>query len=398
VLAARGVERHGVPVDVRAEAVSDGRLYLFPDTNVFLEFLFFDEIDWRAVAGRDATLIVVTRPVITELDRNKSENRSPKKRERARTSLRKFEEHHRGDAKLRNGAAFELWAKNPTIVDGIDASYPDDLLIASAVHFRDERGVDVAIVTGDLGVRVEAFGLPALMLDEAQRRPHEQDDLTIRLGKLEAQLAAKPAAKLLLTYADGSVELTKRFFRYSEKSNNEIDTEVRAEYAKRSKRGEALDLPWDQGQWAKGEIRYLRALRAHEARQHVTFAVELLLRNTGAAPADDIHIGVEVPKRFEIALKAELPPSRNDLLDGLVSISSPSLQLDPFGDWSMDSENSVVCRFDRLKQNMVEKVPPFFLTLRNPEDREPAELAAIVNAGDPPINEPIALSLRLTGH
>jgi hypothetical protein len=47
---------------------------------------------------------------------------------------------------------------------------------------------------------------------------------------------------------------------------------------------------------------------------------------------------------------------------------------------------------------MIEKLPPFFLTLRDAEDRQPAQLTAIVNAADPPINDRIELSLNLTGH
>jgi hypothetical protein len=39
--------------------MTNSRLYLIPDTNVFLEFTFFDEVDWKALAGRDAGLVVV---------------------------------------------------------------------------------------------------------------------------------------------------------------------------------------------------------------------------------------------------------------------------------------------------------------------------------------------------
>jgi hypothetical protein len=375
--------------------MSGGRLYLLPDTNIFLEFSFFDEIDWHAVAGRDAAFVVVTRPVITELDRHTSEHRSPKKRERARVTRRKFEEHQRSGAMLRGGTPFELWAKNPTIVDGIDASYPDDLLIASALQFAQERGVEVAIVTGDLGVRlrVEAFGLKALALDETLRRPHEQDDLTVRIGKLEAQLAAKPTAKLVLTYGDGSIELSKRFFRYSTESDNEIEARVRSDFAK--KRGPELALPWDTGE--RAAIAHGRALRDYHDRQHITFAVELLLSNEGTAPADDIHVAVEIPSRFTIETEQEEPPEKPDPTRSLLASIAP-LEINLPGDWSKDSDTSIICRLDRLKQSMVEKLPPFFLTLRNPEDREPAELTIRVNAGTPPIDDRLTLAMRLTGH
>ena len=66
-------------------------------------------------------------------------------------------------------------------------------------------------------------------------------------------------------------------------------------------------------------------------------------------------------------------------------------------DWSL-STSMAVCQYPRVKQGMDERLGPLYITLRDPEDREPFELSVTVNAASPPINETFTLPITLTGH
>ena len=57
------------------------RVFVFPDTNIFLHLKFFDEVDWPAQLGADNVTLVLTQAVVGELDEKKW---SGTRREKAR--------------------------------------------------------------------------------------------------------------------------------------------------------------------------------------------------------------------------------------------------------------------------------------------------------------------------
>ncbi|MEI9936692.1 MAG: PIN domain-containing protein [Pseudomonadota bacterium] len=377
--------------------MAGSRLYLFPDTNIFLHFRCFVEIDWRGLAGCDAGLVVPIRPTINELDRIKNESRKGKLRERAWLAVRKIDALVDGLERLRDGTRFEAWAVNPAIVTGIDPNYPDDLLLASALHFAAEQGVDVAIVTDDTGLRLKApnFGLRVLRMTE-ERLPPEPDEKDIEIRRLQAQVAARPSAKPKLTFKDGSTEHDVRVLRGPSESDAAINEAVEEEYYEKLEDGE---VPGDDETWRRKEKARRRRVRDYEARQRVTFPVELLLSNyDGSTPADDIDITVDPPEVFSLTLTKEKAPEKPDPfrspLAGLnVSRIAPIIA----DGWELDGENRAVRVLSRVKHAQSQPLEPFYLRLIDPEFRGPVELSCTINVGEPASNERSTLLIRVTG-
>jgi hypothetical protein len=90
----------------------DGCIAIVPDTNVFLHYRLFTEIDWPSIARADHGRLVVPLMVVEELDSQKFGSRA-KLRERARTTLRALREVRRdlppeSPAKVRTGVTLQV--------------------------------------------------------------------------------------------------------------------------------------------------------------------------------------------------------------------------------------------------------------------------------------------------
>ena len=70
-------------------------LYLFLDTNSFIEFQPFESIKWSEVCGNNDFTIVISPIVIREINKHK-DNTKGKKRERARKARKRINEIAKG--------------------------------------------------------------------------------------------------------------------------------------------------------------------------------------------------------------------------------------------------------------------------------------------------------------
>ena len=370
---------------------TDDRLYLFLDTNIFLHFRCFVEIDWGDVAGRDVALIVPHRPTINELDRHKNENYRAKIRERADTAMQKIKALVAKTARLRGDVPFETWMVNPVARDGLDLNYPDDRLLASALGFAEERKADVAIVTADGGLQLRApnFGLAVIELPATLRLPHAPDPAEVKLRQLQEQVAAKPAARLGLTFLGGATECSYRLTRGRSKSDAEILDEVRSEYHEDVA---AQVRSASDEDWKRREFKHRKNIRDFEVQERISFDVALLLANDGTGPAREIDLAIDFPEQLKVStVKPERPDA--DHMTALVRSVQPKA---PLG-WQVEGQ-SAVYTIDSVKQSMSKKLPVLYCSLREPEYRGEVSLACRVNAaGDPPINEDVVLSVKLTG-
>ena len=52
---------------------TSGVAYCVPDTNFFLHFQYFKDVDWPALIGSETVVIVITSPVLRELEKFKND-------------------------------------------------------------------------------------------------------------------------------------------------------------------------------------------------------------------------------------------------------------------------------------------------------------------------------------
>jgi hypothetical protein len=129
-------------------ATERAKVWCFCDTSLFLQYRFFDEVDWRAELTLPAVVLVIPAVVTAELDNHKAnpDRNRERLRDRAKKMIRRvrdlaFSAPPCTPASVRNGVELLALGHEPTIFpEGLDPVVPDDRLIASALEFRWSNG------------------------------------------------------------------------------------------------------------------------------------------------------------------------------------------------------------------------------------------------------------------
>jgi hypothetical protein len=198
---------------------AEDHLFVFVDTNVFLHFTFFRDVDWCAELNAPTVTLVLAPVVLDELD-DKKRDGTRRDRERAKTVLRALADLSlvAGPATLRLGVTVEALDEEPD--DAFFAQHRlrprngDDRLLATALSFQarhpDARVVILSDDTG-LGIRGPRRNVSVVAPDDHLRLPDEPDDAQRELEVMRRENAAlkNAAPKLRVGFQDGAhLELT----------------------------------------------------------------------------------------------------------------------------------------------------------------------------------------------
>ena len=143
-------------------------LYLFPDTNVFIQCFPLNEVDWSEWADYEEIHLIVCRPVQREMDKHKSRG-NDRVGKRARKICSRFRQIILSDPD------FELIRQDsPRVLLSLDAGFPqsssllssedyntnDDQLVGCVHEFRlRNEGLDVRLLTHDTGPMMTSKGI-----------------------------------------------------------------------------------------------------------------------------------------------------------------------------------------------------------------------------------------------
>jgi hypothetical protein len=216
--------------------MAGSHVVLFLDTNIFLHYLPFEQIDWLKVVGAGSVLIVIPPVIVRELNKHKDFHPQPYIRSRvAKVIQRLF-------ALLENGAhvhvcnrvGIYLEPHDPSVDFGdyrLNKDSQDDHLIASILTYRQAHSSeDIRLVTSDSGLHLVAkakkWGITPLSLSDDWKLPVEQDADKKRIQELERQIRSYEARipKLQILFADG--RQLKRIVLESPEILTEADIEV----------------------------------------------------------------------------------------------------------------------------------------------------------------------------
>lgn len=327
-------------------------LHVFLDTNIFLHYQPFDQINWAEVLGSSRVVLVATPIVVRELDEHKDQHRTPKIRDRAQAALKKIEQIALGETPtlLPEGIEFE-YAREPTVnfqEYGLRVEINDDHLIASCLSYRhSEPDINVALISGDTGARlkagqheIEAMVLPekyklSSALDAAEK---EKKQLQQRIQQLETRFP-----KLKLTFADGENQFSATLLQPLAVAEEEIQQRITNIKSKYCKRPVASESEPSQGHLPLARLArvqsltnnfnnfsgpsseeierynreleafykeyevYLREYSANVNLQRRTIRLDLCLFNYGTAPAEDIDVFLHFPDGFDLYDEDEKP-------------------------------------------------------------------------------------------
>lgn len=163
--------------------------YLVLDTNVYLHFKHFEQIDWKLLVGDDVTICVPQR-VMVEIDKHKDQSRG-KIQKRAKSIAARF-----GEVFL-DGAIPQVPLQdmpNPPATAFNDPQYhegiSDDWIILSALHST-VSNTDIIIVAYDNGILLKAkqHGLGFYKMPESLLLTEELSDDEKEIKRLNQQLA-----------------------------------------------------------------------------------------------------------------------------------------------------------------------------------------------------------------
>ena len=175
-------------------------LYLFPDTNLFVQCCPLAEIDWSIWSTFDEIRLIISRPIQRELDRQKGRgnDRLGRRARRVHSTIRKMivdnEDHITIQEKMPRVKLVldPSCLPNPELAGRLDYNHVDDCLVGCVHSYRKAHPCcDIRLLTHDSGPMATAkmLSLPFITIPDAWLLPHERSDEERQIGRLKDELA-----------------------------------------------------------------------------------------------------------------------------------------------------------------------------------------------------------------
>lgn len=329
------------------------RKTIFLDTNIFLHYRSFDQIDWLEMVKAESAIIIIPTITIRELNKHKDSHSRSKISERAGKCIKRL--YTLMDPtklpEIRGKVVVLFEAREPTLdfdAHQLNFKVQDDQLMANILMRRQEFPSDnIVLVTSDLGLTLVAkakmFGIDTVRLPDYLHLPDEPDPNETRIKQLEQEnrelKARTPDLSMVFENGEQYAEFSLVKPVILEKSALDYElAELRKKYPRRSapKSTDGKDLsdnnPLSRSlMLAAGSVRgsipedeydrynndvegyissyagYFEKFNRIENLKRRTIQLEFRLVNEGTAPAEDIDIYLFFPDGFQLLNEYELP-------------------------------------------------------------------------------------------
>lgn len=188
---------------------------LFLDTNVFLHYQDFDNINWTKEVGSEVIAIIVPPIIIKELQKQKEFHPRTEIKKRAGNILRKLATYFESGAnnQLKSGVEIHLEDRDPINYfssNQLNPSSGDDNLIASMIMFGAEHPeITPILITSDDGLlllsKARKFGIKSFVLPDNLRLPDSPNPEQVKIKQLENEISGlkNRIPVLSLAFEDG---------------------------------------------------------------------------------------------------------------------------------------------------------------------------------------------------
>lgn len=174
-------------------------LYLFPDTNLFIQCLPLHELPWSELGDFEEIYLVVSRPVQREIDDQKGRGNG-RVAQRARSTYPLFREIVTGNSGYEVVSVnpnVKVFIQSPSLPDEelsmtLDYSKPDDEIVGCCSRYKRENpALDVRLLTHDTGPMMSAksVNLPFIPISNDWLIPPEHNESERKITSLENELA-----------------------------------------------------------------------------------------------------------------------------------------------------------------------------------------------------------------
>lgn len=194
---------------------------LFLDTNIFLHYQPFDQIDWLTLLQSSAVTIIIPPVTLRELNKHKDGHTAPHIRKRAGEVQRKL--HRLFSSKpeaqeVRPDVSIRFDPNDPPVNEldpRLRAEIQDDQLIASILAAQQkDSSADIVLVAADEGlllqVKSSQYGISCYVPDATYRLQEQRDPNEQRVRELEKENAElrRRIPDIKLAFEDGKSHAT----------------------------------------------------------------------------------------------------------------------------------------------------------------------------------------------
>ena len=309
--------------------------YCFIDSNSFLHYRMFTDINWNEVTNSSSVLLIVCPAVLRELDQKKFSEYDINIRNRSQQVISKMLEMATSNTinKVKKTLDLMFISNEPSIdweKEGLSTQIPDDRIIASILEQKNNFK-NIILITSDIGLTLKAKmkGIKCISLpDEYQlnikkdKKQKEIEKLRNRITFLENRL---PVLKLKILADNEPADFIKiTLNQITAPSEDELTEKLKVikyelKYKSSSKTSDIftdlLSYPKyeieryekDLDKYIEEMLKYYKKEYKFKELQSRLIELKFIIINNGNLPAEDIDIFMHFPDGFVMFSEDELP-------------------------------------------------------------------------------------------
>jgi rRNA-processing protein FCF1 len=309
--------------------------YCFIDTNSFLHYKMFTEVDWDKLTNSKSVLLVVCPDVLRELDQKKFSGNDTNIRNRAQKVISKMSKMVKNNNiyKIKNNLDLMFIPNEPAIdwaKQGLREQIPDDRIIASILE-KNKHFNNTILITSDLGLKLKASnkGIRCISLPDEYRIKIKKDKKYEEILKLRNRVAflenRLPITKLKILSKNKHVDFIDiTLNKITATSEGEINKKIKAirhelqfkpfpqnngiiKNLLLSTKDEIERYKEDLNEYTKEMSKYYQEEHKYKELQSRIIDLKFVIINEGNQPAEGIEIFMNFPDGFEMISEDELP-------------------------------------------------------------------------------------------
>lgn len=309
--------------------------YCFIDSNSFLHYRMFTDINWNKVTNSSSVLLIVCPAVLRELDQKKFSEYDINIRNRSQKVLSKMSKMVTSNKihKIKKTLALMFISSEPSIdweKEGLSSQTPDDRIIASILEQKNNLK-NIILVTSDIGLTLKASnkGIKYISLPDEYRlnikKNKEQKEIEKLRNKITVLENRLPVLKLkILTDNDPADFIKITLNQITAPSEDELAEKLKVikDELKFKPSSNTFAIFIDLLSYPKVEIeryekdldKYIKEMLKYYKKEYKfkklqsrLIELKFIIINNGNLPAEDIDIFMHFPDGFVMFSEDELP-------------------------------------------------------------------------------------------
>jgi len=309
--------------------------YCFIDSNSFLHYRMFTDINWNKVTNSSSVLLIVCPAVLRELDQKKFSAYDINIRNRSQQVISKMLEMKTSKTinKIKKTLDLMFISNEPSIdwkKEGLSAQIPDDRIIASILGQKNNFK-NIILVTSDIGLTLKASnkGIKCISLPDEYRLNIKKDKKQKEIEKLRNKITVLenrlPILKLKILADNEPANFIKvTLNQITAPSEDELAEKSKViknelKYKPSPKTSDIFTdlLPYpkveieryekDLDKYIEEMLKYYKKEYKFKELQSRIIKLKFVIINSGNLPAEDIDIFMHFPDGFVMFSEDELP-------------------------------------------------------------------------------------------